>query len=389
VSHPFADAKTVALGLIRPIVEGRTVILTGSAARSALMASFIAEAGALPTRVDLRVSLPEARSRFAAYDRLIEHPTQEIRQLVDSLDPAGTALVYAGSFTSARQFCGRQIIGNRSIKSMEAERNDVQRELLALPGAIVSLVDGLGLHCGAPTVVQGVPDRGVAMATSHTYLIPDSASRGAIDELVTKLSQDCSRVVVSPFNAGLPCTFYGIVTETTVIDFGPVEALVSWDPQDWRIHAPGILRPAMLDRSMAESARYVVHNVVRLLRDRVGYVGAFGVDGTVTLAGYIIHEVNPRVCAGFALLDQLCPAIAPFAAFDLVLREVPDASGPLKDSLERAAAMIASNTAFLCRLWENPAYPPPTIGSDVDTWMRQVRAAAAGNHVPLTELKEA
>ena len=143
MSHPFADAKTVALGLIRPIVEGRTVILTGSAARSALMASFIAEAGALPTRVDLRVSLPEARSRFAAYDRLIEHPTQEIRQLVDSLDPAGTALVYAGSFTSARQFCGRQIIGNRSIKSMEAERKDVQRELLALPGAIVSLVDGL------------------------------------------------------------------------------------------------------------------------------------------------------------------------------------------------------------------------------------------------------
>jgi len=55
--------------------------------------------------------------------------------------------------------------------------------------------------------------------------------------------RDCTCAVASGFNSGVPCTFYGFVTDTTVVDFGPVEALVYWDPHTWRILAPGILRP--------------------------------------------------------------------------------------------------------------------------------------------------
>lgn len=105
-------------------------------------------------------------------------------------------------------------------------------------------------------------------------------------------------MIVTAFTSGLPCTFYGFISADAVIDFGPVEALVYWDPRTWRIHAPGILWPLRPADRLLGPARSAVHAVARTLRNQLGYIGAFGTDGVLTEDGYAIHEINPRVCAG-------------------------------------------------------------------------------------------
>jgi len=169
-----AQARRTALDLLRPLVHGRTVFLTGSAAGSHRVARFMADAGARAVPVDLGTVPADTRDRFAAYERSLAEPAEALRARLDGEDPGSTALVYAGSFTTATSVCGRRVIGARSRRHLDAERKDRQRELLGLDGEIVSLAEGLD-RLNLPAVVQGIPDHGVAMATSHTYLCRGSS----------------------------------------------------------------------------------------------------------------------------------------------------------------------------------------------------------------------
>jgi hypothetical protein len=264
-------ARRSALDLVTPIVCSQTVVLTGSAAGSERMARFMADAGARTVSIELGTVEADPRDRFASYQRSLAEPDDTLRGRLDTEDPEGRALVYAGSFTAVKEVCGRRVIGGRSVRHLDAERKDRQREHLGLGGEIVSVADGLA-NLNPPVVVQGIPDRGVAMATSHTYLVPRSANDSRTAELAAKLRLDCSHVVTSEFNVGVPCTFYGFITATTVVDFGPVEALVYWDPHTWRIHAPGILWPLPMPDTLLRSARTKVHAIARRLHQQLGYV---------------------------------------------------------------------------------------------------------------------
>jgi len=388
-SNP-SQVRRVVLDILGPLVRGRTVFLTGSAVGSHRMARLLADAGAEPVSVDLGAVPDDTRERFSAYERLLVQPTETIRARLDAKDPDGAALVYAGSFTTAKDLCGRRVIGARSLKHLDAERKDRQRELLGVSGDVVGLADCFR-HLSVPAVVQGIPDQGVAMATSHTYLVPRSADSHRVRALAATLMRDCTRVVVSGFNAGLPCTFYGFITATTIVDFGPVEALVYWDPHTWRIYAPGILRPLQTAESVIASARSEVHVIAQRLRQRLGYVGAFGTDGVLTDGGYAIHELNPRVCAGFNLLDQLVPNEAPLSAIDLVLRELPGISTKaLTASLATLSIALQQDRTPNCMLWEASInnLPAPADQTDQSAWAERTRKTAAQGRPSIVDLGE-
>ena len=293
-------------------------------------------------------------------------------------------MAYAGSFTAVHDLLGRKILGARSAADLAMERKDVQHDLLGMPGQIVPLASDLP-ESAEPTVIQGIPDDGVAMATSHTYLIPRNAyGSHRTTRLLAGLRRDCERARLKGFDDGTPCTFYGLITATGIIDFGSVEAFVFWEPSSWRVHAPGILRPLSLSVQAHTQARAKVHALAARLRELTGYVGAFGTDGVLTADDYVIHEINPRICAGFSLLDQLAPAGAPLSAIDLVLREAPAAaSESLTEPLARLAAAFDSDLTPAYRLWDalHETTPAPEHGISYGQLAAQLRRQVAGTNL--------
>lgn len=396
--------REAALAEVEPQVTGRVVLLTGNATASQGMKEFFVQAGAAAVH---RVVLPQVAGqlalRFAAVEELLSDPAESLIRTVDAVDPHSRGLVYAGSYTAVRSFCGRPILGARSQPHFASERKDVQRQLLddasdRLPFGLENRSDihhaivTLAVH--GPVVVQGVPHGLLAMGTSHTYVVPTTGSPDEIDRLLASIAHDCDELMVAPLDTGCPCTFYGFVTSDQVVDFGPFEALVYWDRRTWRLHAPGIVRPVYLgDRE--EVHRSAVHIAARRLYQRTGCIGAFGTDGVVSSKRYAIHEFNPRVCAGFALLDQMCEHPIPLAAVDLAIRErkLTD-QHVLADQLAQLASALRVIQVPMIRLWndehrgaQDRLSAAAQHMSDPVAWLRLARRCLASEHfVPIAEL---
>ncbi len=254
--------------------------------------------------------------------------------------------------------------------------------MIGFNGHVVA-VDAETLDTMRPLVIQGIPDNTIAMATSHTYLVPRHGATSRLTALVARLARDCTTALLRRFDTGIPCTFYGFITPTWTADFGPVEALVYWHKRTWRIHAPGILRPLVLDSRTLEAARRAVHAAARRLHQSTGYVGAFGADGVLSNYRYLIHEINPRICAGFSLLDDLQPEAAPLAAVDLVLRDGGQAAmDTLQDPLNALAHGIAHDPTKRFRLWEPTEFMTHTADlpmiDDPHEWAHHIRRSAGG-----------
>ncbi len=241
--------RNAALEMARPLVSGNVVLLTGNAATSRGMKDFFADAGAAAVH---RVELPEAEgtlaSRLAAAEQLLANPPEAVVRKVAELDHDGRGLVYAGSYTAARSFCGRRVLGSRPQSHFAAERKDVQYQILELATSdrrLLQIDDRAEVHQAiialvalGPAVIQGIPRRILAIGTSHTYLLPEDASPGRISRLLDSISDDCSDLTVSPLHSGIPCTYYGFLTANNVFDsvlskhlfIGIVEAGVSTRP---------------------------------------------------------------------------------------------------------------------------------------------------------------
>lgn len=357
MARTASTVRQAVLDVAAPLLRDRIVVCTGAAAHARRMKEFFTAAGAAQVATIEIGSVPtETRQRFAAYEAALTEPDDPLRQDLDAIDPGHRALVYAGSYTAAPEVCGRPTIGARTPAHQAFERKDAQ---LAFTGAQARrvIVGPELLDARRPTVVQGIPDVGIAMATSHSYLIPRQPSAHQLATLVTHLRRDCTTALVSRPDPGRPCTFYGFVAPDWVVDFGPVEALVYWHRRTWRIHAPGITRPMRLAQGVLDAARASTHAIARRLHQQTGYVGAFGTDGVLHRDRYLVHEINPRVCAGFALLDQLQPHAAPLAAVDLVLRECGAAAeAAVARPLADIAHMLSDDARFEFRLWDHSTH---------------------------------
>jgi hypothetical protein len=333
VTSAAEDLRHTVVDLGTRLVGGRPIVLTGSATNSRSMARFFQDAGAARVGSADLAGVPSGiRERLAFYEALLDAPDPGFCRWLDMFDPEGEAMVYAGSFTAGSAVAGRPIIGGRSADHLAAERKDHQETFTRRAGVVRPVNHGLS-HLRRPTVVQGVPVAGVAMAASHTYILP-------LANLAAHLARDCDQLIEREFDSGRPCTFYGFVTPQWCVDFGPVEALVYWHRTTWRINTPGIIWPMSLPRPQIQAARRTVHETAARLHAYTGYVGAYGTDGVIHCGRYLIHEINPRLCAGFRLLDRILKVNLPLAAVDLVLREIRIAGDVLRESLAAAATDI-------------------------------------------------
>ena len=115
------------------------------------------------------------------------------------------------------------------------------------------------------------------------------------EEAVDWYSAHAATVRVMPFLDGLPCSIDGIAV------FRPVELFILREVGRSRFfYAQGSNHwspPATVVEEMRSAARAV--GVV--LRNRVGYRGAFGIDGIFTTGGFRPTELNPRRTVGHGM----------------------------------------------------------------------------------------
>ena len=127
---------------------------------------------------------------------------------------------------------------------------------------------------------------------------PDS-----IGEALGTWLQPGRRVRVMPFLEGTPCSIHGIVFDDYVVALRPVEMVVLRKVEGGFFYAgcASFYDPPDGDR---EEMRGLGKKVGAFLRERVGYRGAFTVDGVMTTEGFRPTELNPRNGAGLMAMER-------------------------------------------------------------------------------------
>lgn len=130
----------------------------------------------------------------------------------------------------------------------------------------------------------------------------------------------CDRVRVMPFLDGIPCSIHGIVFPDAVIVFRPCELVTLRRPGRAALLYAGVgtfWDPEPADREVMRDA---ARRVGAALRDRVGYRGAFTVDGVMTAEGFRPTELNARFGAALGVQMRSIPNL-PLVLIDKAVRE--------------------------------------------------------------------
>jgi len=130
-----------------------------------------------------------------------------------------------------------------------------------------------------------------------------------VPEILSHLGAHCDRMRVMPFLEGVPCSIHGIVFPDHVAVFRPVEMIVLRRPSSGEFVYGGISTfwdPPDADR---QQMRAVSRRVGEALRERVGFRGAFTIDGVLSEEGFLPTELNPRIGAGFIPLSMALPSL--------------------------------------------------------------------------------
>jgi hypothetical protein len=153
------------------------------------------------------------------------------------------------------------------------------------------------------------------------------------------LADRCDRARVMPFLEGIPCSIHGMVFPDGVAAFRPVEMVTLRQPGSSRLRYAGAATfwdPPTADR---EVMRDLARRVGDGLRERVGYRGAFTVDGVLTADGFLPTELNPRLGAGLSVMTRDLPEL-PVPLLDRALIE-GEALAYRAGDLERQVLEIA------------------------------------------------
>ncbi len=271
--------------------------------------------GALPSAEDARWFIMNTESdsiigSFRLTENLLHHPPPEIVRALDEWDPQREAVMLAGPFFYQDSIAGRFVYGWRRPEWLALEDKLVADEIWdaagveRAPSSIIP-VDRLaieratpGFDRGAGVVLAGDARDGFNGGAEYTRWIERD---GDLSEPLRFFGRHCDRVRIMPFLEGIPCSIHGIVFPEGVAALRPCEIMTLrrfpkklkycgvasfWDPED-------------RDR---EAMRSVARRVGEHLRARVGYRGAFTVDGVMTESGFLPTELNTRAGAGIGTL---------------------------------------------------------------------------------------
>ena len=356
---------------LRPLFSGRKLVLTGGplaamtgacrrvrelgAERPFLLATGMGT-GELPGADEaewcvVEVRAPDVIAEIRAAMRMLRLLPGEVVAALDRWDPERQALVLSPMFNELPEIAGRRVYGPRRPEWRLLEDKVVVDDLwdelgVARAPSEVVPADPAALRAAAGRLDRG---KGTAWAGDARQGFHGGAFglrwvrvEEDVAEAVAFLAARCDRVRVMPFLEGIPCSIHGVVFPHGVATFRPVELVTLRRPGSSRLRYAGAATfwdPPDPDR---EVMRDLARRVGDALRGRVGYRGAFTIDGVLSAEGFLPTELNPRLGAGLSVMTRDLPDL-PVSLLDRALVEAePLAYGP--DDLERQVLAAADQT---------------------------------------------
>jgi len=316
---------------LRQFYGGRKLVLTGAplamlrgtsrmvrslgADRPFLLAAGVGT-GPLPTeeegeRFVLQLSAPDVVTETRAIMSLLADLPAGALAALDRYDPDREALVLSPPANELRTIAGRRVYAPRHPSWRRLEDKTRIDELwdahgIRRPPSLVVPATGEALRAaarrmdrGLGTVWAGDTSEGVNGGAIYVRWVRDDRDAA---EAVSFLSTHCDRARVVPFIEGVPCSIHGLVLPDGVAALRPVEMVTLRPAGSNRLVFAGAATfwdPPEADR---EAMRRVAGVVGAALRDRVGYLGAFTVDGVLSEEGFLPTELNTRYGAGLTIM---------------------------------------------------------------------------------------
>jgi len=356
---------------LRPLFAGRKVVVTGGplaamtgtcrrlrelgAERPFLLATGTGT-GELPGPEEaewcvVEVRAPDVVAEIRAAMKLLRLLPSDVVDALDRWDPERRALVLSPMFNELPAIAGRRVFGPRRPAWRRLEDKVVVDDLwddLGVPRAPSQVVgvepDALWaaarrLDRGAGTAWAGDARQGFHGGALCLRWVRDEQDAA---EAVAFLAARCDQARVMPFLEGIPCSIHGMVFPDAVAAFRPVELVTLRRPGSSRLLYAGAATfwdPPDADR---EAMRDLARRVGAGLRERVGYRGAFTVDGVLAAEGFLPTELNPRLGVGLSTMTRDLPDL-PVGLLHLALVE----DEPLRytaGDLERQVLAAADRT---------------------------------------------
>ena len=320
------------------VLEGRRVVVIGGpVARLTDIAGQLRELGAEPLIIgssvgtgqlptdnslewcSLEVRAANLNDAFRTYENLLNKLPDEARQKLDAWDPERRAIAVGTIvLNDVPSVGGRPRYGARPRSWAALEDKtviDTFWDSIGVPRPPSAVVhpDQSALRAAVDQLDAGRGTVWVADARDGVHRGGDFSrwvrSPSDFDEALRFFAPRSDRVRVTPFLDGVPCSIHGMVLPDGIAVFRPVELMTLRRPGSSRFVYAGAATYWDPDPADRERLRELGRIVGEGLAERVGFRGAFTVDGVLTLQGFAATELNPRIGAGLAVLERSIPGL--------------------------------------------------------------------------------